>query len=238
MKENELLYYNEYGGFSLDGKEYIIQTNEDTTPLPWSHIIANKEFGTIITANGGGYIWHKNSQSNKVTCWSNDSLKDTPSEKLILNIDDKKFDLLPYHSLDKFKIVYGFGYVKFLYEDEYISSKIIVYVPVNASKKVYDINLNVKKECRNVELEYHMVPVLGVTREFTKKHIVIEKENNSVVLKNKYRENYSEDDICIKFSHIIMGLLRKLCVSLFKLFDYSPGLRKHLLRRKSTLKLE
>ena len=75
MTNNKLLYFNEFGGFSEDGKEYIIKTNEKTTPLPWSHVIANKDFGTIVTANGGGYIWYKNSQVNKITTWSNDPLR-------------------------------------------------------------------------------------------------------------------------------------------------------------------
>ena len=84
MKEENLLYENGYGGVREDGKEYIIRTSERTTPLPWSHVIANEQFGTIVTANGGGYVWYGNSQSNKITCWSNDPIQDPPSEKLVL----------------------------------------------------------------------------------------------------------------------------------------------------------
>lgn len=44
--EPKLLFYNDIGGFSLDGKEYVIRLNKDiTTPMPWSNIIANKDFG-------------------------------------------------------------------------------------------------------------------------------------------------------------------------------------------------
>ncbi len=52
MNTKDLLYYNGFGGFSKDGKEYIIMTNEEFTPLPWSHMMANENFGTIVTANG------------------------------------------------------------------------------------------------------------------------------------------------------------------------------------------
>lgn len=205
MHSKELLYYNQYGGFSSDGKEYIIETNEETTPLPWSHIIANKDFGTIITANGGGYIWHKNSQSNKITCWSNDSLQDTASEKIVLCIDDFEINVLPYKTLEKYKVIYGFGYAKFLYNCEDVSLETTIYVPVDKSKKVYDIKINIKREYEKAYLKYYMSPVLGVTREFTKKHIVIEKEENAIVLKNRYRENYSDNDIYIKASENITG---------------------------------
>lgn len=203
MKENEMLYFNEYGGFSLDGKEYIIQNSNKTTPLPWSHMIANKEFGTIVTANGGGYIWHKNSQANKITTWSNDCLKDTPSEKLMLRIDGKVINILPYDTLDKYKIIYGFGYAKFLYEDENIFIETDIYVPIDKSKKVYEIKIESKNDNLNGVFEYRMEPVLGVTREFTKKHVVIEKKEDSIVLKNRYRENYSDEDVYVKVSEKI-----------------------------------
>ncbi len=204
--ENELLYYNEYGGFTKDGKEYVISTAEKTTPLPWSHVIANENFGTIVTANGGGYIWHKNSQANKITTWSNDALKDTPSEKLQLQLGDELLNLLPYNSLKNYKVVYGFGYAKFFYENENVKLETFIYVPINKSKKVYSILIKSKNESlENCHLIYQMSPVLGVTREFTKKHIVIEKENNMVLVKNKYREFYSDDDVYIKTSDEIVN---------------------------------
>lgn len=53
-------YYNEYGAFSKNGKEYYIKTNKDIVlPTIWSHVIANKEFGTLVTDGGGGYTWNK-----------------------------------------------------------------------------------------------------------------------------------------------------------------------------------
>lgn len=223
---DEKLYYNGYGGFSLDGKEYIIDTTEKTTPLPWSHIIANEKFGTIVTANGGGYIWHGNSQSNKITTWSNDCLRDTPSEKLVLNFEDKKIYLLPYETLEKYKIIYGFGYAKFIYEDDDIKAETLIYVPIDCCKKVYEIcveNKNYSEDMSSgatkgeashnkAKLEYAMSPVLGVSREFTKKHIVIEKENDSIIIKNKYRENYSESDVYIKTTGVINNFLNKNCI--------------------------
>ena len=122
MNEEDLLYYNGFGGFRSDGKEYIIKTFERTTPMPWSHIIANENFGTLITANGGGYVWHNNSQLNKTTSWSNDCVKDVPSERLYIVLENRKIALLPYDSLSNYTIVYGFGYAKYIYEDSEVPS--------------------------------------------------------------------------------------------------------------------
>lgn len=213
MKENELLYYNDYGGFSLDGKEYIISTHEKTTPLPWSHVIANEKFGTIVTANGGGYIWHGNSQSNKITTWSNDCLRDTPSEILILKLDDKNINVLPYDSLERYKVIYGFGYAKYIYEEDDIRIETVIYVPINKNKKVYEIKIQKNNPQRKsqmpMDLEYTMIPVLGVSREFTKKHIVIKKEGQEIIIKNKYRENYYDNDVIVRTSNEIGEIVDK-----------------------------
>ena len=70
MNYEELQYFNGFGGFSKDGKEYkIIVKPGQRTPAPWSHIIANETFGTLVTSNGGGYTWHGNSRENKLTTW-------------------------------------------------------------------------------------------------------------------------------------------------------------------------
>ena len=59
MKEiDDLKYFNEYGAFSSNGKEYLIKMNkENRLPTVWSHILANKKFGTLVTENMGGYTW-------------------------------------------------------------------------------------------------------------------------------------------------------------------------------------
>ena len=86
MIMEDLMYFNGLGGFSKDGKEYMIRvSSKERTPVPWSHIIANETMGTLVTSNGGGFTWYGNSRENKFSAWSNDAVLDTPSEKIILN---------------------------------------------------------------------------------------------------------------------------------------------------------
>ncbi len=83
-----LKYYNEYGAFSDDGKEYIIKMTKNTKPpVVWSQVLANPNFGTVITNNNTGYTWYKNSRLNRITDWNNNPVLDTPSE--IIYIQDK-----------------------------------------------------------------------------------------------------------------------------------------------------
>lgn len=69
LDANELKYCNEYGGFSKDGTEYHIRVNKgERLPTVWSNIMANENFGTVVTEGMGGYTWYKNSRLRKTYC--------------------------------------------------------------------------------------------------------------------------------------------------------------------------
>jgi cyclic beta-1,2-glucan synthetase len=85
----ELRFWNGFGGFSGDGREYVtILRDGASTPAPWSHLVANPGFGFLVTATGGGYAWAVNSQQNQVTAWSNDATCDPPGEVFLLRDAD------------------------------------------------------------------------------------------------------------------------------------------------------
>lgn len=204
MRKIDLLYYNNYGGFTKDGKEYVIKTSEKHTPMPWSHIIANKTFGTIVTANGGGYTWSNNSRENKITTWSNDPILDPPSEKITIEAKNKKINVLPYETLEGYEIIFGFGYAVFNQKDEEITTETMIYVPINENKKIIrTLITNNKDEEKEIKIKYEVSPVLGVARDYTKKHIVIQKEGNIIKISNKYRDNYQNEEVYITASEEI-----------------------------------
>lgn len=204
MRKIDLLYYNNYGGFTKDGKEYIIKTSEKHTPMPWSHIIANNTFGTIVTANGGGYTWSNNSRENKITTWSNDPILDPPSEKITIETKNKKINVLPYETLEGYEIIFGFGYAVFNQKDEEMTTETMIYVPINESKKIIRMLItNNKDEEKEIKIKYKVSPVLGVARDYTKKHIVIQKEKNIIKISNKFRDNYQNEEVYITASEKI-----------------------------------
>ena len=50
-----LVMPNGLGGFTRDGREYVVVlAGGKETPLPWSNVIANPGFGTLVTATGRG----------------------------------------------------------------------------------------------------------------------------------------------------------------------------------------
>ncbi|MEJ7610518.1 MAG: glucoamylase family protein, partial [Ferruginibacter sp.] len=60
-ERNDLQFFNGLGGFTADGKEYVITTTpENRTPAPWINVLANPNFGSIISESGQSYTWVEN----------------------------------------------------------------------------------------------------------------------------------------------------------------------------------
>ena len=84
-----LFLFNGLGGFTADGKEYVVVLEGDhETPAPWVNIIANPSFGTIVTASGSSFTWAENSRENRLTPFWNDPVSDPTGEALFVRDDD------------------------------------------------------------------------------------------------------------------------------------------------------
>ena len=165
-KEN-LKYYNEYGAFSPDGKEYLISQNKySRLPTVWCNIMANEKFGTIVTENMGGYTWFKNSRLNRMSSWHNRAFSDIPSE--IIFMQELKtgktwsLGLNPMPDKNDYNVIYGFGYTKYIHESSNIYQELEVFVPREDSVKIGILKLNNKSmERRKLRIVYYIKPVLG-----------------------------------------------------------------------------
>jgi cyclic beta-1,2-glucan synthetase len=77
------------GGFADDGRAYVIVLDgAQETPAPWSNIIANPTFGTMVTASGSAHTWSENSRQNRLTSFANDPVSDPTSEAWFVRDDD------------------------------------------------------------------------------------------------------------------------------------------------------
>ena len=72
-----LRFWNGAGGFSADGREYVIRGR---TPQPWVNVLANEQFGCLVSESGAGATWSVNSRERRLTPWSNDPLLDPQGE--------------------------------------------------------------------------------------------------------------------------------------------------------------
>jgi cyclic beta-1,2-glucan synthetase len=84
-----LVLENGMGGFTSDGREYVVVLDGDReTPLPWSNVLANPEFGTMVSASGSGFTWAGNSRENRLTPFANDPVADPTGEAIYLRDED------------------------------------------------------------------------------------------------------------------------------------------------------
>jgi len=146
-QQRRLRAFNGLGGFGEDGREYVTVLRDGaSTPMPWSHLVANPEFGFLATTTGGGYCWATNSQQNPLTPWSNDAVRDPPSEVLYLrDMDDGKSWSATASPIRVPGAVYiarfGAGYAKYECAVDGIESELLQCVPVTDCVKVSRLHL-------------------------------------------------------------------------------------------------
>jgi cyclic beta-1,2-glucan synthetase len=80
---------NGMGGFADGGREYVIVLDGETeTPLPWTNVIANPSFGTLVTTSGSPVTWAENSRENRLTPLANDPVTDPISDAILVRDED------------------------------------------------------------------------------------------------------------------------------------------------------
>ena len=95
----ELIFNNGLGGFTPDGREYVITLQpEQVTPAPWVNVLANPYFGTVISESGSAYTWAENSHEFRLTPWNNDPVTDAAGEAFYIR-DDQSWALLVANSV-------------------------------------------------------------------------------------------------------------------------------------------
>lgn len=161
-----LKYYNEYGGFSEDGLEYHMKINKSNKlPIVWSMILANENFGTLVTQNLGGFTWNYNSRLNRLTAWNNNPLIDIPSEIIYLKDTEtgKVWSLSENmnNQNQDYYITYGFGYIKQKTLSNNLLQELEIFVPRKEGVKVNILKLkNTISNKRKIKLIYYIKPVL------------------------------------------------------------------------------
>jgi len=192
----ECEFFNGFGGFVAEGREYEILLQDDNMPpAPWVNVIANENFGFFVSESGRGSTWAGNSHENKITPWNNDPVSDTPSEAIYIK-DEETGELVTPMPLGRkghgeYLVRHGFGYSIFCHEEELIEQELKVFTPLNEPMKIWVLKLkNSSDIARRLSLVYYVEWVLGVNREDTAPYIVSSYDNEYEYLaaKNIYSE--------------------------------------------------
>jgi len=197
---DDLKFFNGLGGFSPDGREYVIKLSEgQVTPMPWGNILANAHFGTFVSESGLAYTWSENAHEFRLTPWNNDPVNDLSGEAFYIRDEETGHfwspTPMPVRSKEPYIIRHGFGVSIFEHNEGGIYSELWVYVAVDASVKFSVLKLrNLSGRARRLSATGYVEWVLGDLRSKTAMHVSTEADpvGSAIYARNPYNTEFSE----------------------------------------------
>lgn len=173
-------FFNGYGGFSSDGKEYVIESGPGlATPAPWVNVLANPQFGSVISESGASYSWSENAHEYRLTPWWNDPVTDRTGEAFYLRDEETgafwSLTPLPARGEGTYITRHGFGYSIFEHSEDGLTTTMRVHVDVDAPVKMWHIRVrNRSGRPRTISITGYVEWVLGDLRKSTAMHVLTE----------------------------------------------------------------
>ncbi|MDH3311377.1 MAG: cyclic beta 1-2 glucan synthetase, partial [Gammaproteobacteria bacterium] len=188
LPRRDLMLFNGLGGFTRDGREYVIMTTPgQVTPAPWVNVLANPHFGTVISENGAAYTFGENAHEFRLTPWRNDPVSDASGEVFYLRDEDSGHfwspTPLPCRGAGHYVSRHGFGYSVFEHTEHGIRSELTVYVAVDAAIKFAVLKVhNASGQPRKLSATGYVEWVLGDLRPKSAMHVTTEIDPGSGAL--------------------------------------------------------
>ncbi len=200
LPSRELTFFNGLGGFTPDGREYVITTaSGQMTPAPWVNVLANPHFGTVVSENGAAYTWSENAHEFRLTPWHNDPVSDASGEALYLR-DEESGQFwsptpLPRGSAMPYVSRHGFGYSVFEHSCGGIRSELWIYVALDAAIKFSVLKVrNESGRLRKLSATGYAEWVLGDLQPKSAMHVVTEinSKNGALYARNSYNPEFAD----------------------------------------------
>jgi cyclic beta-1,2-glucan synthetase len=178
VRPDRLRFDNGSGGFADDRADYLIHLADgEMLPAPWSNVLANPNFGTLVTETGLGYSWAGNSSEARLTPWPNDPVGDRAGEVCYLRDEETGAvwspTRLPLPAPGSHRIRHGAGFTEFSHLSHGLYQRLRV--TVDEAEPVKLIRLTLRNDWpwpRRLTATYYLEWVLGTAREETAKYIV------------------------------------------------------------------
>jgi cyclic beta-1,2-glucan synthetase len=195
----DLVAFNGLGGFTRDGREYVITTTATSrTPTPWVNVLANPWFGTIVSESGGSYTWCENARTYRLTPWHNDPVGDESGEALYLRDEETGHywspTPLPAAGAGPYTTRHGFGYSVFEHDEAGLSSTLHTFVATDAPLKFLVVDLkNHSGRARRLSLTACFELVLGDRRSGNAPYVVsdVDPQTNALFARNSFNGEFS-----------------------------------------------
>ncbi len=210
----DLLFFNGYGGFSPDGKEYVIQvTPQNPTPAPWVNVIGYPSFGFMVSESGSQTTWAVNSGENRLTPWSNDPVRDPSGEVLYLR-DEENGQIWtptpnPVGAKQHYRVRHAAGYTIFEHISHGLKQHLQVFASPQDPVKIIRLRLeNTSDRTRRITATQYIEWVLGNTRTEQLPYIIPEYDptQECLLARNPYNADFGEKVAFLIASKTLHGL--------------------------------
>jgi len=196
----DLMFFNGLGGFTPDGREYIITTTpRQVTPAPWVNVLANSRFGTVVSESGGAYTWSENAHELRLTPWENDPVRDSSGEAFYLRDEETGHfwspSPLPCRAMTPYACRHGFGYSVFEHTEDGVRSEVWVYVAMDAPIKFTVLKVrNESGRSRRLSATGYVEWVVGDLRVKSGMHVLTEVDPDCGALfaRNQYNTEFAD----------------------------------------------
>ncbi len=196
-----LLFANGLGGFTADGREYVITLAGDAEPpRPWSNVLANPDFGSLVTHGGPAFTWSENSRENRLTPFANDPVIDLGAEAFYLRDEEtgacwgatpnamaRTADTPPWI------VRHGHGITRWQHERDDLAHELAVFVAIDDPVKLSVLTIaNRGPRPRTVTAYAYCKWSLGPPRADMAAHVVTARdaEHEAIVATNSYNEDF------------------------------------------------
>ena len=195
----DLLFFNGLGGFTPDGREYIITTtHRQVTPAPWVNVLANPHFGSVVSESGLAYTWSENAHEFRLTPWYNDPVSDSSGEAYYIRDEESGHfwspTPLPSRGAAPYVSRHGFGYSVFEHTENGIRSEVWIYVAQDAPIKFTVLKVrNDSGRSRRLSATGYVEWVLGDLRPKSAMHVrtEIDPACGAIFARNPYCTEFS-----------------------------------------------
>jgi cyclic beta-1,2-glucan synthetase len=200
LPRRDLKFFNGLGGFTPDGREYVITTAQgQAAPAPWTNVLANPLFGAVVTESGGACTWSENAREFRLTPWNNDPVSDSCGEAFYIR-DEESGDFwspapLPSPGATPYASRHGFGYSVFEHMELGIRSEMWVYVALDAPVKFTVLKVrNESGRSRRLSATGYAEWVLGDLRSKSAMHVITEIDpiSSALFARNRFNTEFAD----------------------------------------------
>ena len=198
--EPELELFNGVGGFTADGREYVIRVGGPDgaiPPAPWTNVVAHETFGFACTESGPGFTWSENSHDNRLTPWRNDPVADPPGEAVYVKDEQSgafwSATPLPAGGGERYRARHGQGFTAYEHARDDVASELVLFVPRDQPVKIFRLRLkNTGTSPRRLSVTLYAEWVLGENRSRTSIHVLTgtDAATGAITATNAFRQEF------------------------------------------------